>query len=103
MLFSPDGTVREWVGPPSLVHGESKCAWLLSLVTGGPRNITENSCGYTRLLPVSEEPILIAYSDFKHVGLDGRAHKAILVRKIQVSRHKKSANHSLRVLLSPAA
>lgn len=79
LLFSPDGSARDWVGP-------------LSLIAGDPRAITDDSCGYTRLLPVSEDAVLIAYSDFKHVGVDGRVHKAILVRKIQVSQGRESAN-----------
>jgi hypothetical protein len=64
----------------------------VSLIAGDPQAITEHSCGYTRVLPISEDAILIAYSDFKHVGADGRACKAILVRKIQISRTKESAN-----------
>jgi hypothetical protein len=80
LLFSPDGMAREWLGP-------------VSLVAGDPRAITEDSCGYTRLLPVSEDAVLIAYSDFKHVGQDGRIYKAILVRKIQVSKNKRRQDH----------
>ena len=79
LMFSPDGMARKWVGP-------------VSLIAGDPQAITEHSCGYTRVLPISEDAILIAYSDFKHVGADGRACKAILVRKIQISRTKESAN-----------
>lgn len=73
LMFSPDGTARKWVGP-------------LSLVAGSPRAIMEDSCGYTRLLPVSDGAFLIVYSDFKHVGADGRRRKAILVREVQVER-----------------
>ncbi|MDA0989671.1 MAG: sialidase family protein [Verrucomicrobia bacterium] len=72
LLFSPDGTAQEWVGP-------------VSLIAGNPNAIREHTCGYTRLLPVSDDSILITYADFQHVGEDGRLSKAIVVRKIQVS------------------
>jgi hypothetical protein len=92
LLFSADGMAREWLGP-------------VSLVAGDPGAITAHSCGYTRLLPISDDAVLIAYSDFKHVGVDGRVHKAILVSKIQISRTTESDNtaNAARSTLPPSA
>lgn len=73
LMFSPDGLARRWVGPLTLVGGEAE-------------SVTDLSCGYTRLLPVADNGFLVVYSDFKHVGGDGRERKAILVRHITVSR-----------------
>ncbi len=72
LLFSPDGTAKTWIGPLSLIHGSKG-------------SIEEHSCGYTRLLPIADNAFLIAYSDFKHTGEDGKVRKAILVQKIMVS------------------
>lgn len=78
LMFSPDGSAREWVGPVSLVAGTAQA-------------VHQDSCGYTRLLPVSENAFLIVYSAFRHVAGDGQVRKAILVRKILVSRHTEPA------------
>ena len=82
LMFSPDGKAGEWVGP-------------LALIPGDPKRINEHSCGYTRLLPVSGGTFLIAYSDFKYPGEDGKMRKAILVRKIAVTKGQGSADRSL--------
>ena len=73
LMFSPDGMARQWVGP-------------LSIVAGDAQAINEHSCGYTRLLSVSDNGFLIVYSDFKHAGKGNRLCKAILVRKVVVAR-----------------
>ena len=73
LMFSPDGRAREWVGPLSILAGDSHA-------------VSDHSCGYTRLLAISEDSFLLAYSDFDWTGNDGRRCKAILVRRIVVSR-----------------
>lgn len=40
------------------------------------------SCGYTGLLPVSDDSFLLVYSDFKYKTLSGQIRKAIKVRQI---------------------
>ena len=74
LLFSPDGKAKRWVGPLSILRGDGRTVK------------RRHSCGYTRLLSVSDHGFLLVYSDFNHLGDDGRRHKAILVRKIEVSR-----------------
>ena len=79
LMFSPDGSAREWTGP-------------MSIIPGDPKAIAEHSCGYTRLLPVSDNGFLMVYSYFKHAGKDARLCKAILVRKVVVARRQSTAN-----------
>ena len=43
-----------------------------------------HSCGYTNLLPVSDDEALLVYSDFQHVGPDGLPCKSVEVRRITV-------------------
>ncbi|MCA9094739.1 MAG: exo-alpha-sialidase [Planctomycetaceae bacterium] len=73
LLFSPDGSAREWTKP-------------LSVIAGDRNRIEAHSCGYTSLLPLDDKSFLLAYSDFEHDVGDGRTAKAILVRKISVTR-----------------
>lgn len=75
MRFSPDGSARKWTEP-------------LAIIPGDIDHLTADSCGYTRMLAVSENSFLLTYSHFRHAGPDGKQCKAIFVRKITVS-HKR--------------
>lgn len=44
-----------------------------------------DSCGYTSLLPLSDDSFLVAYSWFQKPAGAGRTRKAILVRRVQVT------------------
>ena len=72
MKFSADGTGRTWSKPTTLTP----------MGTSGNRN----TCGYTSLLAVGPDEFLIAYSHFKHRDRQGRRQKAILLRRVRVSR-----------------
>jgi hypothetical protein len=69
--FSFDGTGNQWSDPLSLVPLTSD-------------NIQADTCGYTSLLPLSDDSFLIAYSWFKRPGADGQPRKALLVRLISI-------------------
>ena len=44
-----------------------------------------DSCGYTDLAALDDHSFLVIYSWFKRPGADGATHKAILVRRVEVS------------------
>lgn len=44
------------------------------------------SCGYTGLLPIGKDRLLLIYSDFNYKNQNGEIRKAIKVREIQVSK-----------------
>jgi hypothetical protein len=73
MRFDAKGAGEDWSEPVSLIKGD-------------PHKIQEATCGYTCLLPLDDSSFLIAYSDFLHRDADGLQRKAILVRRIKVSR-----------------
>jgi hypothetical protein len=72
MRFSADGTGASWSEPVDLVPVRSE-------------DIQGDSCGYTSLLPLSDDSFLIAYSWFKRPGSDGQPRKALLVRRVTVA------------------
>jgi hypothetical protein len=67
LLFSADGSARDWTGPFSLIDDP-------------------NTCGYTRLLAVDDSSFIIVYSDFDWSHPEGGECKAIIIRKIEVCR-----------------
>ena len=73
LMLSPDGEAKRWTGPVSVIAGDRS-------------SISGHSCGYTRMLPVGDDSFLLAYSDFNWPGPDGRDCRAILVRKVVVSK-----------------
>ena len=73
LMFSPDGSAKRWTEP-------------VSVIAGNRSSISGHSCGYTRVLPVGDDSFLLAYSDFNWPGLHGKSCKAILVRKVVVSK-----------------
>ena len=66
-----DGRGATWSEPVKLVP-------LSSL------DVQADSCGYTSLLPLSDNPFLIACSWFKRPAEDGTTRKALLVREVKV-------------------
>jgi hypothetical protein len=56
------------------------------VIAGDARDIMAHTCGYTNLLPVSDDEALLVYSDFQHVGPDGLPCKSVEVRRIAVRR-----------------
>ncbi|MCC6857260.1 MAG: exo-alpha-sialidase [Bryobacterales bacterium] len=70
LRVSYDGRGERWTGPVPLVP-----------VTG---NAQADSCGYTSLLPLDDNRFLVAYSWFRRPDSDGKEHKSILVRRVEV-------------------
>jgi hypothetical protein len=70
--FSFDGRGETWSEPRALVPLSSP-------------NVQADSCGYTSLLPLTDDTFLIAYSWFQRPGADGVPRKALLVRQVTVS------------------
>ncbi len=66
--FSPDGSGITWTEPVTLVKSD------------------EIDCGYSRLLELSENTFLAAYTDFDHLDARGRKRKAIITQRITVER-----------------
>lgn len=73
LRFSFDGRGRHWTEPRTLVPAD-------------PAKPQADSCGYTDLLALDGDNFLLVYSWFKRPGMDGQTHKAILVRRITVTR-----------------
>jgi len=49
------------------------------------RQSAGDSCGYTDLAALDDHSFLVIYSWFKRPGTNGATHKAILVRRVEVS------------------
>jgi len=73
LIFSADGTGREWTEPVTLRKGDPD-SWLTK------------TCGYLSVIPLDDHSILVAYSDFEYMDKDGNQCKAILVRRVTVTR-----------------
>ena len=73
LALSPDGAGHTWTRPVPIIEG---C----------PGDKPANSCGYTNMLAIDDNVLLLAYSDWRHVDADGRSRKAICVRTIEVDR-----------------
>jgi len=73
LIFSLDGTGREWTEP-------------ITLRKGNPKKLLTKSCGYTSLLALGDNEFLVASSDFEHKNEDGLMYKAILVRRVYMER-----------------
>jgi hypothetical protein len=71
LRVSFDGRGERWTEPCHLVP-----------LTSG--NVQADSCGYTSLLPLDAGRFLVAYSWFRRQGADGKEHKSILVRRVEV-------------------
>ncbi|MDA0990183.1 MAG: sialidase family protein [Verrucomicrobia bacterium] len=56
------------------------------VIEGDAGNNAAHTCGYTNLLPVSDDAALLVYADFQHVGPDGLPCKSVEVRRITVRR-----------------
>ncbi|MFM8335628.1 MAG: sialidase family protein [Opitutaceae bacterium] len=70
--FSFDGRGATWSEPVKLVPLTSA-------------DVQADSCGYTSLLPLSDDSFLIAYSWFKFPAKDGATRKTLLVREVKVT------------------
>jgi hypothetical protein len=73
LMFSPDGSARKWTEP-------------LSIIKGRKAAITTDTCGYTRLLELGRDKLLLIYSDFGWRHPQAGRCKAILTRRIEVRR-----------------
>ena len=72
LRLAADGTGQDWSDPVTLIEGTHE-------------EVTKHTCGYSSLLALSADTVLIAYSDFLHTDADGNRRKAILVRPVSVS------------------
>jgi len=71
LRVSFDGRGERWTEPCQLVPLTS-------------RNVQADSCGYTSLLPLDAGRFLVAYSWFRRKSADGKEHKSILVRRVEI-------------------
>lgn len=69
--FSPDGTGRSWTKPLCMLPGDHEA-------------LLQHTDGYTCLLPLGPNKLLLAYSDFDHVDEQGQPRKAIMVRTLTI-------------------
>ena len=77
LRFNYDGRGTTWSEP-------------LKLLPLTSADVQADSCGYTSLLPLSDNSFLIAYSWFKRPGDDGSMRKTLLVRKVIVASENSS-------------
>jgi len=88
LSFSPRGDGRTWTHPlevlPTGIPAKSR-AWkwerILNETWGSP---TIQRDGYTSVLPVGEDRLLIAYCDMAYIDARGRRRKAVKVRTVTV-------------------
>jgi len=71
LSFSTDGTGRQWTDPLPILPGDQK-------------RLLAKTDGYTAMVKLNANQILLAYTDFEHKDADGRQRKAILVRGLTV-------------------
>jgi hypothetical protein len=71
LTFSVDGTGRNWSDP-------------FCMLAGDPTAVLKHTDGYTCMLPIGANRLLLAYSDFDHKDANGQQRKAILVRTITI-------------------
>jgi hypothetical protein len=89
--FSPDGGGRAWTEPidilPTGVPPRSDGrAWKWEeLLANGPQAQRVQKCGYTSMVPLGVDRLLIAYTDVAHTDARGRLRKAVKVRAVRVN------------------
>ena len=71
LSFSLNGTGREWTEPFCMLEGDN-------------RKKMEITDGYTTMLPIGPNQLLMAYTDFDYKDKQGNQRKAILVRKLEI-------------------
>ncbi|NLP12020.1 hypothetical protein GX408_16600 [bacterium] len=71
LTFSLDGTGREWTDPVCLLKSD-------------PQNRDSSTDGYTTMLSIGLNQLLLAYCDFQYKDDQGNQRKAVLVRKITI-------------------
>lgn len=71
LTFSLDGTGREWTDPVCLLKSD-------------PQNRDSGTDGYTAMLPIGPNQVLLAYCDFQYKDEQGNQRKTVLVRKITI-------------------
>ncbi len=59
-------------------------AWRPRITVVEPGRYHEDTCSYSAMMAIDDTTALLVYSDFRHVGKDGKRHKAIKVRKVTV-------------------
>jgi hypothetical protein len=91
LLFCTDGTGERWHTPVNVIPepGEKTRAPVApsrGTVTTEVNAGWDDTCGNCTLLKTGSDRFLIAYSDFRHPGPDGKRHKAIKVQEITANR-----------------
>jgi hypothetical protein len=81
LAFSPDGTGRDWSKPFTLIEGDAKAA-------------LKHTDGYTTLLPLGKNKLLMAYTDFEHHDPEGQQRKAIVVRELTIEGGREEARET---------
>lgn len=73
--FCLEGDGKNWTEPIEM---------LPYMKDNGEPDIFGTTCGYTYVLPVSDDSFCIVYSDFKSKNKEGELRKAIIYRKIKI-------------------
>ncbi|MBN1901736.1 exo-alpha-sialidase [Candidatus Sumerlaeota bacterium] len=71
LSFSTDGAGRNWSDPFCMLPGDPAAVW-------------KCTDGYTCMLPIDANRLLIAYTDFEYKDAEGLQRKAILVRTLTI-------------------
>jgi hypothetical protein len=75
LAVDPSGTGEHWPTQHTVIAGDHAARMT-------------HSCGYTSLLPLTDDSFLIAYSDFLYTDTAGQPCKAILTRRVDVRRDR---------------
>jgi hypothetical protein len=71
LTASLSGTGHEWTDPICILRGD-------------PKELHKATDGYTSMIPIGKNRVLLAYTDFQHVDAEGRCRKAVLVRTLTI-------------------
>jgi len=72
LSLSADGTGRDWTEPVPVTKADD-------------RNVSAHTCGYTDMVALDDNNLLLAYSDFRHQHDNGTTRKAIMVRRVTIT------------------
>ena len=75
LSFSLNGTGREWTKPVCVIEGD-------------PKRNREATDGYTTMLSIGPNQLLLTYTNFNHIDDQGNQRKAIMVRKLTIEKTK---------------
>ncbi len=78
LAFDFEGNGEQWTHQETLIEGDHK-------------ERMRHSCGYTSLLSIDDDSLLMAYSDFAQINKNGESCKSIFVRRIRITGNQVSS------------